>query len=156
MRTALAALAIALTACSTSAPGPAGKQVNVPQPDFAIHQLVGPLELNYPEGDYEVKYRLDIGNKADVPITLKRLEVVTVNPPGGAYTLDPGHRAYYFNKTINPHQIATIEFWARATGYGRGRRENEPVTVRGTLYLDTPSGYFHHVFVKELSQYGAE
>jgi hypothetical protein len=155
MKTALAALAIVLAACSTSAPAPTGKQANIPQPDFAIHQLVGPVELNYPEGAYEVKYRLDIGNKADIPMTLKRVEIMTVNPPGGAYTLEPG-RAYYFNKTIDAHQISTIEFWARAIGYGKGRRQNEPVTVRGTLYLDTPSGYVRHVFVKELSGYGAE
>ena len=98
-------------------------------------------ELNYEEGNIEVKFRLDIGNRAGIPIKLSRLEIVTVNPDGGAYTLDSRHRAYYFNKTIDPHQNGTVEFWAKAYGYGRSPRENEPVTVRGTLYYETPNGY---------------
>ena len=78
---------------------------------------------------------------------------MTVNPEGGAYTLDASHRAYYFRKTINAHEKASIDFWAKAYGYGRSTRENEPVTVRGTLYFQTPNGYYNQVFVKEIGQY---
>ena len=31
-----------------------------------------------------------------------------------------------------PAEHAAIDFWAKAYGYGRSTRENEPVTVRGT------------------------
>jgi hypothetical protein len=153
MRTFLAAAALAAVACSSSGPATPKQKAEIPPPDFEIRQLVGPAQLNYEEGAIEVKYRLDIGDRADVPITLSRLEIVTVNPEGGAYALDPGHRAYYFNKTINPHEHAAIDFWAKAYGYGRSTRENEPVTVRGTLYFKTPNGYYDQVFVKELGQY---
>jgi hypothetical protein len=156
MRTLLAAAAIALAACSSSAPAPPRQKVNIPPPDFEIRQIVGPRELNYEEGNIEVKFRLDIGDRADVPITLSRLEIVTVNPEGGAYTLEPRHRAYYFHKVINPHESAAVEFWAKAVGYGRGSRENEPVTVRGTLYFETPNGYYDQVFVKEIGQYAGQ
>jgi hypothetical protein len=154
MRTLFAVAAIALAACSSSAPATVEKKAAIPEPDFEIHQLAGPAEQNYPEGDFEVKFRLDIGNRADVPITLSRVELVTVNPPGGAYSLD--RRAYYFHKAIDSHQIAPIEFWAKANSVGQSRRINEPVTIRGILYFDSPSGSFRHVFVKELSQYGAD
>ncbi len=153
MRTLLAAAAIVLAACSSSTPAAPKQKAQIPAPEFEIRQLVGPHELNYEEGPIEVKFRLDIGDRADVPITLSRLEIVTVNPEGGAYTLDSGHRAYYFRKVIKPHQTAAVEFWAKAYGYGRSSRENEPVTVRGTLYFETPNGYYNQVFVKEIGQY---
>ena len=153
MRILLAAAALAVVACSSSGPGTSKQKAEIPQPDFAIRQLVGPAELNYEEGAIEVKYRLEIGNRADFPITLSRLEIGTVNPEGGAYTLDRTHRAYYFHKTINPHQQMAVDFWAKAYAYGRSSRENEPVTVRGTLYFETPNGYHDQVFVKEIGQY---
>jgi hypothetical protein len=153
MRNLIAAAALAVIACSSSGPAAPKQKAELPPPDFEILQLVGPAQLNYEEGAIEVKYRLEIGDRADIPMTLSRMEIVTVNPDGGAYTLDRTHRAYYFHKTINPHSQAAIDFWAKAYGYGRGSRENEPVTVRGTLYFETPNGYYNHVFVKEIGQY---
>jgi len=153
MRIFLAAVALAAVACSSSGPATPKQKAEIPPPDFAIRQLVGPAELNYEEGTIEVKYRLEIGNRSDVPMTLSRLEIATVNPEGGAYTLDSSHRAYYFRKTIGPHQQMAVDFWAKAYGYGRSSRENEPVTVRGTLYFETPNGYYNQVFVKEIGQY---
>jgi hypothetical protein len=154
MRNLLIVAAVALAACSSSAPSAPKQKANIPDPDFEIRQIIGPAELNYEEGPIEVKYRLDIGNRADVPITLARVEIVTVNPPGGAYTLDNSHRVYSFRRVIEPHQAGTIEFWAKAISYGRdNRRQSEPVTVRGTLYFESPNGYLRHVFVKELGQY---
>jgi hypothetical protein len=156
MKSFLAVFAIALAACSSSAPATPRQKARIPEPDFEIRQVVGPAELNYEEGNVEVKFRLDIGNRAGVPIKLSRLEIVTVNPEGGAYTLDSRHRAYYFNKTIDPGQKGTVEFWAKAYAYGRSARENEPVTVRGTLYYETPNGYYNQVFVKEIGQYAGQ
>ncbi len=153
MRTLLAAAALTLAACSSSAPATPSQRAQIPEPEFEIRQIVGPAELNYEEGSIEVKYRLDIGNRATIPITLSRLEIMSVNPEGGAYSLDPRRREYYFHKTINASQSTSIEFWARAYGYGRSSRENEPVRVRGTLYFETPSGYINKVFVTDIGQY---
>ncbi len=153
MRTLLVVAFAVLTACSSSAPATPKQKASIPAPEFEIRQLIGPAQLNYEEGNIEVKFRLDIGNHADVPITLSRIEIVTVNPEGGAYSLDSNRRAYYFHKVIAPQQTGFAEFWARAYSYGRSTRENEPVTVRGTLYFETPNGYYDLVFVKEIGQY---
>src|SRR6266404_6296280 len=152
MRILMAAAAIALAACSSSAPATPSPNAQIPPPDFEIHQVVGPAQLDYPEGNFDMKFRLDIGNRADVPITLSRVELVTVNPPGGAYSLY--RRPYYLRSVINAHQIAAVDLWVKASSVGQSRRTNEPVTIRGTLYFDSPSGSLRHVFVKELSQYG--
>ena len=148
----MAAAAIALAACSSSAPATPSQKAQIPPPDFEIHQVVGPAQLNYPEGNFDMKFRLDVGNRADVPITLSRVELVTVNPPGGAYSLY--RRPYYFRHVIDAHQIAAIDVWVKASSVGQSRRTNEPVTIRGTLYFESPSGSLRHVLVKELSQYG--
>jgi hypothetical protein len=153
MRTLLAAAVITLAACSSSAPATSKQKAQIPAPDFELRQIMGPPEFNYVDGPFEVKFRLDIGDRADVPITLSRVDIVTVNPPGGAYTLNRGHRSYYFHKTIDAHQALSIEFWAKAIGYGKNTRENEPVTIRGTLYFETPNGYYNQVFMKEIGQY---
>ena len=150
MRTLVAAAAIVLAACSSSSPSKP-KQAPVPQPDFELHQLVGPAQLNYPEGDFEVKFRLDIGNRADVPIALSRVQLTTVNPPGGAYSIT--QRDYYMHNTIAPHTVASIELWAKVNSEGQGRRMNEPLTIRGTLFFESPAGNMRHVFVKELDEH---
>jgi hypothetical protein len=155
MRNLLILAAMSLAACSSSTPAQK-QQASIPRPDYEIRQIVGPAEQNYDEGDIEVKYRLDIANRADVAITLARVDIVTVNPPGGAYTLDAAHRVYYFRRVIDPHHTASVEFWAKAIGYGRSMRDSEPVTVRGNLYFESPSGYLREVFVKELGQYAGQ
>jgi hypothetical protein len=155
MRILFAAAAIALTACSSSStPAASGPRAQIPPPEFEIRQTVGPAELNYPEGNIDIKFRLDIGNRADVPITLSRVQLTTVNPPGGAYSIT--RRDYYMKNTIAPHAKASIDVWAKAYSEGQSRRTNEPVTIRGTLFFESPAGNLRHVFVKELGQYAGQ
>lgn len=98
----------------------------------------------------EVKLELRVGNRASVPITLRRVEIQTVNPQGGAYTLD--RAAYYFKLAIQPAEAGVAPFWARAVGYGRSMRDTEPVTIRGVIDYETPGGHYNQIFVRELSQ----
>ena len=138
-------------ACSSSAPRSSAPKANVPAPEFSIEQLFGPSDAGFPVGGFEVQYRLEIANRAEVPLTLKRITIQTVNPSGGAYTLTAPHD-YYFNKSIAAKSTDAIEFWARAYGYGRSMRDSEPVTIRGVAYFQSPSGYVNQVFVRELGQ----
>jgi hypothetical protein len=147
-RLAFAAALLVVSACgSTQSQGPKAK---IPEPAFAIDQVVGPGELNFPNGPIDVRYDLEIGNRATEPITFRRIRVRTVNPPGGAYTLEP--REYTFNVTIPPNQKTVVTLWAKATGYGVSMRDHEPVTVRAIIYYDTPHGYYNQIFNQELPQ----
>lgn len=125
-------------------------RVTIPEPELEIHQVVGPRQQNFLEGEMEVKLELRIGNRASVPITLRRIEIQTVNPEGGAYTLN--RAAYYFKLAIQPSEAGVAPFWARAVGYGRGMRDSEPVTIRGVIDYETPGGHYNQIFVRELSQ----
>lgn len=145
------AVALLLVACSSSAPQAEGPKANIPTPQIDIEQMYGPRDAGFPYGNFEVKYRLEIRNRADVPLTLKRITISTSNPEGGAYSL-VAPRDYYFNKSIPAQSVEIVEFWARAYGYGRSMRDTEPVTVKGVVNFLSPSGYLNQVFVQEIGQ----
>jgi len=150
-RFALLALFV-IAACSSGAPKQAGPKASIPEPELSLEQVHGPAQENYAGGRTEIKYELTVSNKADVPMTLRRLTLRSVNPAGGAYSLI-GPFDHYFNQTVPPHGEAIVLFWSKAVFYGRSPREAEPVTVQGTAYFETPAGYVNKVFVADLSQY---
>jgi hypothetical protein len=145
---ALALLGVAAFASCATSKQPAAR---IPEPGIDLEQVVGPAELGNPYGPIEVKYNLAVQNNAPVPITLIRVDIQTINPAGGAYSL---RRDFHnFHQTIPPNSIGVVTFWAKAFGWGRGPRETEPVSVRGIAYFESPSGTSQKVFIRELSQY---
>jgi hypothetical protein len=140
-------LAPLFAACATSK----HPKISIPEPGLGLEQVVGPAELGYPYGPIEVKYNFAVQNNAAEPITLIRLDIQSLNPGGGAYTL---RRDFHnFHQTIPPNSIGVFPFWVRAMSWGRTLRENEPVTVRGIAYFEAPSGVFQKIFIRDLSQY---
>ena len=135
--------------CASS--GQTGSKAKIPEPGIGIDQAVGPAQLGYPYGPIEVKYELGVQNNASETITLIRVDIQSVNPSGGAYSLR--HNFYNFRQAIPPNSIGVVTFWAKAFSWGRGLRENEPVTVRGVAYFESASGTFQKVFIRDLSQY---
>jgi hypothetical protein len=150
MKQAAFASMLLLAAACASSKAQDGKPAT---PDVAIGvaQLVGPAQLNYPYGRMEVQYEFQIQNPSAQPITLIRIEVSTLNTAGGPYSL---RRDFYnVNKTIPANATDSVTLWAKAFGYGRGIRENEPITLRAIMYFQSPSGNFQKIFIRELSQY---
>ena len=143
----LALMAILFAACASSKQ-PTSK---IPEPGLGIEQVVGPAGLGYPYGPIEIKYNFAVQNNAAEPITLIRVDLQTINPAGGAYTLR--HEFHNVRQTIPPNGVGVVSFWARAMAWGRSMRETEPVTVRGVAYFEAPSGVFQKVFIREISQY---
>ena len=143
----LAALLVA-AACSSASQGP---QANIPAPDIDIEQTFGPGDVGYPSAPIDVKYDVRIRNNSAVPITLKRINLHTVNPPGGAYTLTQPLE-HPFNVTISPNGEQTVQLWAHAQSYGVSMRDREPVTLKGFAYFDTTQGYVNVSLNQELQQ----
>ena len=135
--------------CASS--GQTSAKAKIPEPGIGIDQTVGPAQLGYPYGPIEVKYEMGVQNNAAETITLIRVDIQTINPSGGAYSLR--HSFYNFKQAIPPNSIGVVSFWAKAFSWGRGLRENEPVSVRGVAYFESASGTFQKVFIRELSQY---
>ena len=141
-------IAAAFASCATSKT----PRAKIPEPSIGLEQAVGPRELGNPYGRIEVKYNLAVQNNATEPITLIRLDLQTINPAGGAYSLIRDF--HNFRQTIPPNSIGVVTFWAKAFSWGRGPRETEPVSVRGIAYFESPSGTLQKIFITELSQYG--
>jgi hypothetical protein len=147
-RLAVLAAMLIVAACSSGSQGP---QANVAQPDLTFEQTFGPGDVGYPDAPIDVKYQVHIVNKSTVPITLKRINLHTVNPPGGAYTLTQP-LVHPFQVTIPPSGETTVELWAHARSYGVSMRDREPVTLKGLAYFDTPQGYINTPVNQELQQ----
>src|SRR5438067_3604675 len=121
--------------CATSKQ-PAVSKPKIPEPSVGIEQAVGPADLGYPYGPIEIKYNLAVQNNASETITLVRVNIQSINPSGGAYSL---RRDFYnFKQPIPSNSIGVVSFWAKAFSWGRGPREAEPVSVRGVAYFESP------------------
>jgi hypothetical protein len=146
MRNAASLLfALAVVSCSSSST----PKANIIQPEVDLVQVVGPAELNYPNGGADLRFDVEIANRSGEPITLKRVELASMGP--GAYTLRRDFKI--FNETIAPGRTATVTVWAKALLRGGTISEQEPVRVRGVLHFDSPVGPFHSIVIREFRQY---
>jgi hypothetical protein len=129
----------------------AGSGPKIPPPEIEFVQLSGPAEQNYTPGDIEVQYGLRIVNRATEPITLRNIQVQSVGL-GGPYRLQPA--TYYFQREIRPATSEDVTFWAKAVAGGDAFAPdaNAPITVRATVYFESPSGSFRRVLTKVLGQ----
>ena len=148
MKVAAVAAVLFLAACSSA---PQGSKANISAPDFYIEQTFGPGDVGYPDASIDVKYAIRIRNRSTIPMTLKRVNLHTVNPSGGAYTLTAPHE-HSFNVEIPPNGEKLVELWVHARSYGVSMRDREPVTVHGVAYFDTPAGVKNQIFNQELQQ----
>lgn len=148
-RLAAAALCLIAFACSSSSGGrtPGG----LAKPEIQFGQLVGPAELGYPRGTFDVQFGMRVTNKADQQITVRSIELQNVGV-GGPYAVRT--ETYFFNKEVPAGQYVDLAFWAHAYGVGNAFAVDAtaPVTVRGVVYFDSPAGTFRQVFVKNLQQ----
>ena len=147
MKTLAVLAAIFAAACSSTS----GSNGKIPAPELQLEQAVGPAELDYPSAPIDVKYQVRVVNHAAVPITLKRINLRTFNPPGGAYTLTQP-LVHSFNIVIPPSGEKTFDLWAHAQGYGSSIRDREPVTVKGFAYFESPQGYYNLAINQDLQQ----
>jgi len=124
--------------CLTCAGAPQQKTPPLAEPEVRISQLSNLAEAaTHISGSISVQYRVEFRNSANVPITIKRIDVITIGE--GAYTLRPTSTPV--DKQLNPGEAAAVEFWAPAfivdpTIIGA----NGPVSIRVTTQYDTPNG----------------
>jgi hypothetical protein len=144
-----AAVCVLALSCSSSTSSGTGK---VPLPDIRFVQLVGPEQLNWPSGEFEVKYGLRIQNHADEQITLSHIDL-TPSSSEGAYVVR--QRRYMIGQKISAQGSQDVEFWAKAWSAERARYNigaQSPITVRGVAFFNSATGSFRRVFVGTLSQ----
>jgi hypothetical protein len=140
----------ALIGCASAAPD--AKQAPLDEPQIQITQISNIGEAaRHMTGGLPVQYRVDVENRAKTPITIKRIDVVSIG--AGAYNLRSTSAP--FNERLNPGESRPVQFWAPATiDDPTILGANGPVTIRLTLYYDTPAGTFQSIVVQQVQAGG--
>ncbi len=135
-----------LIGCASAAPQ--NKTASLSEPEIHIHQLSNVSEAaRHITGGISVQYRVEITNRANQPITIKRIDLVSLGT--GAYTLRPSSNP--FDARLNPGDATALELWAPAyiddpTIVGA----NGPVSLRITVQYETPAGTSQSIVVQQV------
>jgi hypothetical protein len=143
-----------LAACRSTTNKPAEPE----RVHLEIVQLSG-LAPSQPPGPLDVQIGVEVQNLTNQPFTVKRVELSQVGR--GAYVLQSGvagvggNRPYLFNTIVAPGTQETVTFWQHAYAIGvRGsQNEHEPVTLRATIYFESPTGGFHQMTQQIIDQH---
>jgi hypothetical protein len=133
-----------LAGCMTTHPN------TVADPDFALMQLTQmPDAASHVMGNFPVQYRLQIGNRAAVPLTLKMVNITSVGM--GAYDVPSQTRP--FDVLIAPSRDAVVDFYVSVnvtdpTIIGA----NGPVTLHGVVTFDSEIGQFQKTFMLQANE----
>ncbi|HYU24334.1 MAG TPA: hypothetical protein VEO74_03950 [Thermoanaerobaculia bacterium] len=145
MRRPFAAILLLFAACAAQQ---LGRKSPVAQPEIVIEQLssVAPAARNV-AGGISVHYRIRVRNVANEPVTLKRVDLVTIGY--GSYNLGPLSRP--FDVTIKSGSEASVEVWAPAQITDPSvAGANGPVTLRAIALFDSPAGQMQSVVTQQV------
>lgn len=155
MKQLLASIACAaLIACGSSGSGasvPTAEKIGTVAPETRLLQLIGPEQLNWQSGEIEMKYALEVTNRAAEPITLRQIQIQTVGSEGPYYI---PQSSYFFREAVTPGAKRAIEFFAKAFSEGNRYRidAQSPVSVRVIAFFEAPQGNFRQTFIANLGQ----
>ena len=119
-----------LAACAT-------RPIENETPDFKVQISKGDavVDRGTPVPLSQVDYRIRVTNRTLEPVTLRRVDVDTT----GTEILS--HLATRnFERLIVPGQTETVDCWVAALVFQASARKHPPVSIRMTMFLDTPAG----------------
>lgn len=146
----VAALTFAVSCSSMrSDSGLGNTKVSIIKPEIDIAQISSvPQAARHVEGGIPVHFAMRVANRFGETITLKSVNLQSVGV--GAYDVASTSRP--FKTKIQPDQEETVEFWVPANvGMSTIVGANGPVTLRATLYFDSPVGQFQEVIIRQVN-----
>lgn len=154
MKQLLASVAcIAIIACGSSggANVPTAAKLGTVEPETSLVQLIGPEQLNWESGQIEMKFALQIFNRAPELITLRQIQIQTVGVEGPYYI---PQTSYFFREPVTAGTERAVEFFAKANSAGNRYKidAQSPVSVRVIAYFEAPKGNFRQTFITSLGQ----
>ena len=149
MKYASVLLALVLTAgCASSSNSAQNDLPNKVQVELG--QVSNLSNAYYFAGPVNIQYQLGITNNTGVPITLRRLQLRTISP--GAYALRTPTSTMTANVAPGQSTVVNLSAWGRTSGNELSAQE--PVSIQGTAYFDSPQGSFVKVFTTLIPQVG--
>ena len=114
-------------------------KVDIPQPDIEVQQLSStPAVAEHVTGGVPVNFGIAVSNKADIPITLKRINISSIGT--GGYNVPNNSRP--FDKVIQPGTTEQVSFWAGANADPSIAGVNGAVALRVIAQFDSSKGAF--------------
>ncbi|HEX7190728.1 MAG TPA: hypothetical protein VF381_04055 [Thermoanaerobaculia bacterium] len=129
MRARLLAPALLLFAACTTRP------VVNETPDFKVDVKKADARMNRETSVADVDYRIRITNKTAEPVKLERVDVDSTSSDIFAHLA-----TRHFDRVIAPGKTEAIDCWVAALVFQADRRTHPPVSIRMTMFLDTPAG----------------
>ena len=124
-----------LAACASSN----NAKVDIPQPEIEVQQLSStPPVAEHVTGGVPVNFGIALTNRADVPITLKRINISSLGT--GGYNVPNNSRP--FDKVIQPGTTEQVSFWAGANADPSVAGVNGAVALRVIAQFESPKGAF--------------
>jgi LEA14-like dessication related protein len=153
MRTAIAFSALLIVAACTSTNQISQNVAHIPQPEITI---IGRTDLtNVPTvaSSIEAHFEFRILNQADVPITLRRIDLDSLG--GGGIGIQARNRQ--FNIVIAPHSVQSADFMTTAyINDPNNFSGRSPVQIRGVVLFDSPQGSLQKVVQQQVRPEGAD
>lgn len=143
---AVSSLFIVFAACASQRDNTTA-QLTKPQIDLVQTSGV-PAVARHVQGAMNIHYAARIENRANAPITLKRLTIQSLSE--GAYIVGP--HSVGFNVEIAPDNYHDVEFWAPARSGQSIVGADGPVMLRLTAEFDSPQGKFQQVSTRVVNE----
>jgi len=137
-------LIVVLAACASSN----NAKVDIPQPDITVDQLSStPAVAEHVTGGVPIYLGMAVTNRADVPITLKRVNIQSMG--SGGYNVPSQSRP--INKVIPPEGTDQEQFWVSAYADPSVAGVNGAVALRVIAQFDSPKGAFETATVHQVT-----
>jgi hypothetical protein len=153
MRNAIAFAALLIAAACTSGNQVSQNAAHIPQPEITI---IGRTDLtNVPTvaSNVEAHFEFRIVNQAEVPITLRRIDLDTLG--GGGITIEAKNRQ--FNIVIAPHTVQSADFMTTAfISDPNSFSGRSPVQIRAVALFDSPAGSLQKVVQQQVRPEGSD
>lgn len=152
MRYSIALATLIMAAACASGTGISQNAAHIPLPDILI---IGRTDLTdvpaLPSG-VPAHFEFRITNQADIPITLRRIDLVSLG--GGGIRIESKNRVY--TTVIQPHTVQSVDFVTTAliddpTSFA-GR---SPVQIRATALFDSAQGSLQQIAQQQVRPEGA-
>ena len=130
MKKALIGLLLVAAACSTR---PVANETS----DFKVEvkKADSVLDRGTPVPVAEMKYRISVTNRTAEPVTLRRVDVDSTSAEIFSHLATRN-----FDRLIAPGRTEAVDCWVAALVFQADARKHPPVSIRMTMFLDTPAG----------------
>ena len=145
MRKTASVLFVAVLAACAS--GNNNLKTNIAQPDVQFEQVSSqPAVAEHVTGGVPVYFALSVTNNANIPITLKRVNLQSMG--SGGYNVPSTSRP--FNKSIAPGATETEQFWVGTFADTSVAGVNGAVAIRVIAQFDSSEGAFENTTVHQV------